>query len=59
MLAFEANKIEQDFQQLKLAYHTEGSLKNVLDQCDHKTTFCKSWDIAKTCFKELENFEVI
>ena len=56
VLAVEANKIEQEFQELKLAYQTEESFKNVLDQCDHKTSFCKGWDIVHACFKQLENF---
>ena len=56
VLAVEADKIEQDFQELKLAYQTEESLKNVLDQCDHKTSFCKCWDIVDARFKQLENF---
>ena len=56
VLAIEANKIEQDFQELKLAYQTEESLRNVFDQCDHKTTFCKSWDIVQACSKQLEHF---
>jgi hypothetical protein len=42
VLMVEANKIEQDFQEFKLVYQTEESLRNVFDQCDHKTTFCKS-----------------
>jgi hypothetical protein len=41
---------------LKLAFQTEESLKNILDECDHKTTFCKSWDIVHVCFKQLEYF---
>ena len=39
-----------------MAYQTEESLKNVLDQCDHKTSFCKGWDIVHARFKQLENF---
>ena len=56
MSAAEADKIEQDSQELKLVYQTEESLKNVLDECDHKTTFCKGWDIVHAHFKQLENF---
>jgi hypothetical protein len=56
VLAIEANRIEQDFQELKLAYQTEESLRNVFDQCDHKTTFCKSWDFVQECSKQLEHF---
>jgi hypothetical protein len=55
VLTIEANKIEQDFQELKLAYQTEESLRTVFDQCDHKTTFCKSWDFVQACSKQLEN----
>jgi hypothetical protein len=56
VLAIEANKIEQDFQELKLAYQTEESLRNVFDQCDHKTTFRKSWHVVQACSKQLEHF---
>ena len=56
VLAVEANKIEQEFQELKLVYQTEESLKNVLDQCDHKISFRNSWDIVHARFKQLENF---
>ena len=51
-----ADKIEQDFQDLKFAYQTEESLKIFLDPCDHKTTFCKGWDIVHVHFKQLDNF---
>ena len=56
MLAVEADKIEQDFQELKLAYQIKESLKNVLDQCDHMTTFHQGWDFVQACFKQLEHF---
>jgi hypothetical protein len=56
VLAIEVNKTEQDFQELKLAYQTEESLRNVFDQCDHKTTFCKSWDFVQVFSKQLEHF---
>ena len=56
VLAMEANKIEQDFQELKLAYQTEESLRDIFDQCDHKTTFCKSWDFVQARSKPLEHF---
>jgi hypothetical protein len=56
VLAIEVNKIEQNFQELKLALQTEESLRNVFDQCDHKTTFCKSWDFVQACSKQLEHF---
>ena len=56
VLAVEANKIDQDFQLMKLAYQTEESLKKLLDQCDLKVTFCKGWNIIQACFKQLENF---
>jgi hypothetical protein len=56
VMAVEANKIEQDFQELRLAYQPEESTKNVLDPCSHKTKFCKSWDFVHAHFQQLEIF---
>ena len=39
----ETDAIEQEFQELKLAYQNEGPLKDALDNGDYKTTFQTGW----------------
>ena len=43
----EIDRLEQEFQEMCLAYQSEDSLKNVLDQCDH---FSPSMGLCKGSF---------
>ena len=52
----EIDRLEQEFQEMCLAYQSEDSLKNVLDQCDHKASFRQAWDFVKGRFNRLETF---
>jgi hypothetical protein len=48
--------IELDFQDLCSAYEREPSLKQVLDQCNSKTSFEQGWDYVLERFEQpLEN----
>ena len=48
--------IEQEFQDLRAAYDREPSLKQALDECDHKTTFVKGWGYVQERFRHLKKF---
>jgi hypothetical protein len=48
--------IEQDFQDLRAAYDREPSLKQVMDQCDSKTSFEQGWSYVQERFPHLMNF---
>lgn len=48
--------IEQEFEELRAACDREQSLKQVLDQCDSKTTFAQGWDYVQARFENLKKF---
>lgn len=52
----EIELIEQECQDLRAAYEREPSLKQVLDQCDSKTTFEQGWGFVQERFKHLKLF---
>ena len=49
-------RIEQDFEGLLGAYQRERPLKEVLDQCSHKTTFDEGWKHVHGRFEYLKKF---
>ena len=52
----EIDAIVQEFQKLKLAYQNKGPLKDVLDNCDYKTSFQTGWNYMQNQFNSSKLF---